>query len=306
MVAMASMGCSQEPDERFEPKPIVDKGRVRFIALGDGGEGNDAQYANAQGIASVCAERGCDFALYLGDNIYDSGVDSVDDEQFLNKFELPYEQLDFPFYVVMGNHDYGGNGVGNEPEKVDFEVGYTERSEKWTMPAPFYYFAQEHIGFFGLDTNAIFWSWEDQQREWLAYKLPQSRTRWKIAFGHHPYISNGRHGNAGKYEGLEDFPVVSGDDVKSFFDDLVCGNVDLYLAGHDHTLQWLHPTCGTEFIVSGAAAKTTSLVGWGTPTFYETDETVGFVWIEVLDDQLHGVIYDKDGTLLFEQTLTKD
>ena len=50
----------------------------------------------------------------------------------------------------------------------------------------------------------------------------------------------------------------------------------------------------------------TSLVGWGTPTFYETDETVGFVWIEVLDDQLHGVIYDKDGTLLFEQTLTKD
>ena len=130
MVAMASMGCSQEPDERFEPKPIVDKGRVRFIALGDGGEGNDAQYANAQGIASVCAEQGCDFALYLGDNIYDSGVDSVDDEQFLNKFELPYEQLDFPFYVVMGNHDYGGNGVGNEPEKVDFEVGYTERSEK--------------------------------------------------------------------------------------------------------------------------------------------------------------------------------
>ena len=25
----------------------------------------------------------------------------------MNKFELPYADLDFPFNVVLGNHDYG-------------------------------------------------------------------------------------------------------------------------------------------------------------------------------------------------------
>ena len=29
---------------------------------------------------------------------------------------------------------------------------------------------------------------------------------WKIAFGHHPYISNGTHGVAGHYDGFEEFP----------------------------------------------------------------------------------------------------
>ena len=302
------IGCgflSGPPDEVAQT-PIVSKGMVRFVALGDGGEGNESQYENADAIAQVCAERGCDFALYLGDNFYDDGVESVDDLQFISKFELPYAELDFPFYAVMGNHDYGGMGVGNEPEKVAYEIAYTAKSDKWRMPNAFYFFDQEHVGFFGLDTNAIMWSWEDRQREWLEVQLPQSRTLWKIAFGHHPYVSNGRHGNAGSYEGLIDFPIISGIDVKNFFDEMICGEVDLYLSGHDHNLQWLHPHCGTEFIVTGAAAKNTDLVGWGTPTFFETDETPGFVWIELDDDQLHGMIFDKSATLLFEQTITKD
>jgi tartrate-resistant acid phosphatase type 5 len=41
------------------------------------------------------------------DNFYDEGVDSLDDEQFQTKFELPYADIDFPFWVVLGNHDYG-------------------------------------------------------------------------------------------------------------------------------------------------------------------------------------------------------
>ena len=42
-------------------------------------------------------------------------------------------------------------------------------------------------------------------------------------------------------------------------DDYVCGDIDVYFSGHDHNRQWLEPTCGTDFIVSGAGAKTTDL-----------------------------------------------
>ena len=85
----------------------------------------------------------------------------------------------------------------------------------------------------------------------------------------------------------------------------VCGKVDLYISGHDHNRQWLAPTCGTEFVVSGAAAKLTGLVGRGTPTLFEDDSQEGFLWVELRDNTLTGEIYNKSGVLEFSQTITK-
>ena len=61
---------------------------VRFVAMGDGGEGNETQYKVADVLKEVCEQKtddldGCEFVLYLGDNIYDVGVDDVLDEQSL-------------------------------------------------------------------------------------------------------------------------------------------------------------------------------------------------------------------------------
>ncbi|MBL9107498.1 MAG: metallophosphoesterase [Myxococcales bacterium] len=49
-----------------------------------------------------------DFGILLGDNFYVSGVSGVsgvDDPQWQDKFELPYSDLTFPIYAVLGNHD---------------------------------------------------------------------------------------------------------------------------------------------------------------------------------------------------------
>ena len=104
---------------------------LRFVAMGDGGEGNGTQLQVAQVIKTMCDARGgCAFALYLGDNIYDTGVDSVDDAQFQSKFEVPYAELLFPFYITLGNHDYGGGGAGWEFFKGQFQVDYTAKSHR--------------------------------------------------------------------------------------------------------------------------------------------------------------------------------
>jgi len=68
-------------DTGEEPEPTV-----RFVALGDAGEGNTEQFAVADAIGAVCLRDGCDFALYLGDNFYDSGVDDTGDSQWDAKF----------------------------------------------------------------------------------------------------------------------------------------------------------------------------------------------------------------------------
>ena len=283
------------------------KGQVRFVAIGDAGEGNDAQYAVADVVEKVCAAQGCDFAIYLGDNFYDVGVQSVDDVQFIDKFERPYENLDFPFYVALGNHDYGG--AGHLIDRPEPQVEYTQYSEKWILPDRTHDFQKEHIQFLALDTNALMWSsvWGgyDTQAEWVRETIDSSEHLWKIAFGHHPYISNGGHGVAGQYDGLENVPVASGLDVKRLVDEEICGKVDVYFSGHDHDLQWLEPQCGTEFIVSGAGSKNRNLENSGVPTFFETDAQPGFVWIEIIDNLMRVEFYGMDESLLYEGTLQK-
>src|SRR5262245_20490028 len=70
---------------------------VRFIAMGDTGQANEAQYQVAAAIKQVCDADRCDFGLLLGDNIYSDGPTSGTDTQFNDKFELPYADLDFTF-----------------------------------------------------------------------------------------------------------------------------------------------------------------------------------------------------------------
>lgn len=278
---------------------------VRFVALGDAGEGNLAQYENGTAIAMLCAAKGCDFALYLGDNFYPNGVNSIRDRQFESKFERPYARVNLPFYAMLGNHDYGDPPF--DVWKPLFQIYYTFRSEKWNMPYYFYKFSKENVDVFALDSQGIVFGLnEARQRGWLARELAASTARWKIVAGHHPYVSNGEHGNAGNYEGCgaEVCPEeINGAKFKRLVEGVVCGAADVYISGHDHNLQWLQPRCGSEFIVSGAGSKTTPLRHRdANPLFWESDAHVGFLWVEIDGDRFTGEFYDKHGQLLYSRS----
>jgi hypothetical protein len=230
----------------------------------------------------------------------------VDDEQFQTKFEEPYADLDFPFYVVLGNHDYGELSLLES--KAEYEVAYTDYSDKWTLPDRYYSFEVENVLFVGLDTNQIMLEalWGDSgQGEWLDSLVAGSSAEWKLAYGHHPYRSNGAHGNAGEYEGYEWLPIANGATIEEFMDGHFCGQVDVYLCGHDHNRQWLDPYCGVELIVSGAAAKTTDNEDRGNTTLFEDDSVAGFMWIEIEGDTFRGEFYDQDGNLSFAHELSR-
>jgi tartrate-resistant acid phosphatase type 5 len=280
-------------------------GVVKFVAMGDTGKGNQGQYDVASAIAKKCAADGCDFVQLLGDNIYDSGVSSTSDEQWQSKFELPYADVDMPFWVVLGNHDYGGEGIGLDFARGKNEIDYTNFSTKWTLPAAYYTHSLNHVDFFALDTNmAMFLQAENQKNDvpgWIA----ASTAQWKIAFGHHPYLSNGPHGNAGEYEGLPFVPIVNGAGVKELLDDVICGRVDMYICGHDHSMQWLVPTCGglTELVVTGAGASTSDLEG--NNQVYIESLDVGFFYVVIQDNVLTGEFINAAGTVLYSRTITK-
>ncbi|MBA2543980.1 MAG: metallophosphoesterase [Deltaproteobacteria bacterium] len=299
--------------------------RVKFIAMGDTGKGNTSQRQVAVAIRDLCAARGCDFVLLLGDNIYDAGVDSVTDSQWQTKFEEPYHDIDLPFYVALGNHDNGGRliidapGIGNEFDKGQIEVDYTAVSTKWTMPSSHYTFSFAHVGIVVLDTNALLWENVDygDQTQWMPQAMMEvSGKDWVLFAGHHPYRSNGSHGNAGDYDAPElagipisnPLPIQNGEALKDWFDGHACGLADVYFSGHDHSRQWIdEPTalCGTKMIVSGAGASTTEIRDRGNTALFEDASKAGFMYVDIDGDKFTGEFHDATGALDFTHTFTK-
>lgn len=329
VVILALAACAAPPPEGdTEPTggPGPDASVVRFVAFGDAGTGERDQYKVAAAMAQVCAARGCDFGVALGDNIYNAGASSPQDPQFESKFERPYANLTFPVYLVLGNHDNGdpgrtpASGLGPWYETGNNQVAYSQRtdrtSDRWNMPARHYNVTFDGlVDLLALDTNTLVYrdlpvppdleAKVQAQGDWVEAALASSKSPWRIAIGHHPYISNGPHGNAGAYDGRAGVPGLSGDYLKEFFEGHLCGKVDLYLAGHDHDLEWLEPvaSCGaTVFIVSGGGgAATYPLTGSNAARFEQ--QTHGFFWFEATDATLRVVAYDGNAAKLHEDTL---
>ncbi|CAN5819230.1 hypothetical protein BH11MYX4_BH11MYX4_54230 [soil metagenome] len=276
---------------------------VRFVATGDTGTGTPEQTKIGNAIAAKCTKDGCDFVQLLGDNFYPSGAASVDDAIWQTHFETPYAAVNLDFFAVLGNHDYGADGAGTDFAKGKNEVDYTLKSKKWKMPAAYYHHAKGNVEFVALDTNMQLFGQDAAQKKDVAAWLKASTSEWKIAFGHHPYKSNGPHGNAGNYDKIPISPI-SGKNVKTFLDDVVCGKVDVYFCGHDHSQQWLNESCnGTELAVSGAGAKTTELPG-SNPTLFQS-LALGFLYVVVDGKKLTAEFVDEDGKVEFTHVITK-
>ncbi|MCG8393860.1 MAG: metallophosphoesterase, partial [Pseudomonadales bacterium] len=330
-------GNNETPNNPSDPGDAGDEGgddgsagsnppaALRFVVIGDSGSGSAGQYAVGEAIAEVCDQKdefvddmafpGCDLVVGLGDNIYESGVTGVDDPQFAEKFEKPFEPVQLPFYMVLGNHDntgyVGGDGAGNA--RGEFQVDYTyfdgKLSNRWNMPDRYYKHSagttttnpRPLVDFFALDSNPIAGGFADpdiayayhtygvDQRNWAVNALAGSDAVFKIGMAHHPYLSNGSHGNAGNYDGVpsEILPVLAGERWKAFMEEAVCDQADFFLAGHDHDLQVLEavPECGrTEFVVSGAAGKTRSIDDpERNAVRFQQGDTYGFFWMKATE-----------------------
>jgi predicted phosphodiesterase len=286
---------------------------VRFVAVGDTGKGDAQQAQVGRAIGALCASQGCDFVVLLGDNFYPTGVSSTSDPQWQTAFVEPYQSVDAPFYAVLGNHDYGGNGAGWELDRAEAEVAYSKVNPKWRMPASHYRWAIRGVDFFAADTNRSMFNLDEQVRRDFEAWLPTSTASWKIVFGHHPLKSNGAHGNAGSYDGLPFLPIANGEGVRSFLEESVCGRADVYLCGHDHSQQWLEPTCTrdgsavrTELVVSGGGANTTALVAPARNPYHWQARSRGFFYAVVAGDTFTGTFYDEHGAAQFTRTIIKD
>lgn len=285
---------------------------VRFFAIGDAGVADPTDPtklgATTEYVAwltdEVCARRGgCDFGVFLGDNVYEAGLSSPDEHAFFERFARRYSaEWTRPLYFVLGNHDYHPivpSQARAEAELLLVEaLGNTHRGMVRGR-SHFFAFSAGPVDLFAWDTNHLVRGCEAApggtpdcvaDGDDALRALRSSRAPFRIWLGHHPYWSNGSHGDAGDFE--DGISLWRGAGFQQLMREHVVGLADLAISGHDHNLQAFEHK-GTALLVSGAGAKSTGLrpPSRRSPSLYEADDVLGLALIEASANQLTVELY---------------
>ncbi len=280
---------------------------VSFIAFGDWGrDGKYKQTETAEAMGNYAAIHKTDFILTLGDNIYDKGVSSVTDSKWQTSFENIYtsQSLQIPWYVTLGNHDYGGN--------VQAQIDYSSVSSRWKLPSRYYSFTQNvgentQLLIVVIDSSPFITSYrtyskgndelnessvndlnsQDTKKQlvWLDSVLSASNAKWKIVAGHHPVYSGGDHGNIAEL--IEQVEPI-----------LEKNKVQLYLAGHDHDMQYLKKEgYSVNYFVAGTGSKLRKTSAIEFTKFAESQN--GFLSVAITNSDIRAVFIDINGNELY-------
>lgn len=290
---------------------IKDPTALNFIAMGDWGRnGADHQKQVAKQMGITAADVKAQFVISTGDNFYPSGVISEHDPSFKYSFEDIYTDfaLQWDWYPILGNHDYKSN--------PDAQVAYSKISRRWKMPARYYAKKipingdlnnQVLIAF--IDTNPLIPEFYKNteygpnvagqdttvQKRWLAKVLSDKDTsiKWKIVVGHHPMYTGGSRTDAYDTKAIRST-------LKPVLDRY---GVDVYLTGHEHSLQYIKPAGKTHHFISGAASEKTpvKLID----DMQMAASTYGFMLFSVSKDLIRLQTINDEGEIIYTTTIKK-
>lgn len=286
-------------------------GSLQFIVMGDWGRnGADHQREVAAQMARVAQLANTQFVIATGDNFYPSGVISAQDPLWKYSFEDIYSdfRLQWDWYPVLGNHDYKSN--------PDAQVAYSRISRRWRMPARYYsrkFFingdSSQQVLIAFIDTNPLipeFYSNREygpqvrnqdssKQKRWLAGVLADASpsVKWKMVVGHHPMYSAG-----GRTDSYDTRAIRRS--LEPMFEK---NGVDVYLAGHEHSLQHLEPGRHTHHFISGAASEATPVHPLDIARLAASD--YGFMLFTVTQTAVAVQVINFEGKVIYSTTIKK-
>ena len=204
--------------------------QVNLLVIGDMAGDTPERAAVAKAITESIAASGKHFdAAVVPGDVFSMKLTSPDDPHIQKLFEKAYDPkiLSFPFYIAYGNHDY-------EYGKAPMERGYSSEhpQSRFKLPAPYYRVDLPEkdplVTMLVLDSNrqALDDNHWQQEIDWIDAELSKPRGLWTICCAHHPFFSNGAHGDNGVLQ------TQWGELFKKH-------HVDFYISGHDHTMQHL-------------------------------------------------------------------
>ncbi len=199
---------------------------MKIYLLGDTGD-----YSNEfkKIINEIKKDKSQKIFIFLGDNFYPNGVNSINDIKWKDFENL---NTNCQIYSILGNHDYLGN--------VKSQIEYNKNN--WSMPYFYYKKTFKFIDLFFIDTSILLPEFSNlnynivksktlkeplelskEMIDWLKDELKKS-SNLKMVIGHYPILSYGIYGvNKRLFKIL--YPIFKEYKVK------------YYISGHDHNLQ---------------------------------------------------------------------
>jgi hypothetical protein len=234
----SSVGQTTQPTTRpivvraWKPKAYP-KDQVNLLAMADWGTDNKDQVMVAKALAKYVEKARVQFhgLLSPGDNQYGKMKWGVEDNEWQKLFEDMYDakRINFPFYCVLGNHDYEGT-------KVQSQLEYARRhpDSRFKMPAKWYRLdlpdaEKPIVTILMLDSDRHKMTRDEWagQLAWFEEELAKPRrATWLVCSGHHPMFSNGAHDDNGVIQ--REWGTL----MRQY-------KVDFYVTAHDHDLQHL-------------------------------------------------------------------
>lgn len=254
------------PPASASPNPATPL--VRLAVLGDAGtrEAMQAKVA-AQVNAADTRGRPFDALLITGDLIYEEGDSDLTDASVVRPYARTFTKPEI--IAAIGNHDI-------ESDEGDDIMRRLGRS------GPVFVQDVGPVRVITLDSNNV----TEAQTEWLQRVLDQPRpaNTWLVAFMHHPAYSSGQHGSEEEVRRAWG-PVFAREDV------------DVVLAGHDHSYERTTPQNGVTYIVSGGGGA--ALYDVGRSSFTATSaKKHHFVDLTVFADRIEGRAIDDNGRVI--------
>ena len=255
---MTAMGACLALGSHAQAQTRTQDAALTFLALGDWGQkGHERQRQVADAMGMAALAQSSQFILSAGDNFYPAGVTSTDDPHWRRSFEDVYTapSLQVPWFSALGNHDYRGD--------VQAQIDYSRLSSRWRMPSRYFKvsgadFGAAFVDLFVIDTSPMVdrENYDERlqqlarghieghkharQLTWLDQALAGSTAPWKVVVGHHPVYSGG-HG---------DSPYL----IEALVPMLEAHGVQLYINGHDHSLQHIRRG-GVDYVCTGSGAE---------------------------------------------------
>ncbi|MCA9211902.1 MAG: metallophosphoesterase family protein [Planctomycetales bacterium] len=216
-----------------------------FGAYGDSSRGGQEGF-HFNTVQQGLINANLDFSLLLGDNIYTFGTHYEADSRF--RQEQSPQAVEWTSsnveYFAIGNHDLFVN-MGKQSREL-YSVPVPEEGVTSPVGLPDGEFAEHSYSFdYGnthfvtFDTNFVeFSSGEEREQrlnnflDYVVADLEASEAKWKIVFGHHPFI------------GTEKRQTPDDPYFQQVVTRLNEAGADLFLVAHSHSYAWTYPLQG--------------------------------------------------------------
>jgi len=221
----------------FTHPPVGTDKATRIWVLGDSGFVNQDARDVRDAYLNFTGSTHTDLWLMLGDNAYDSGLDSEYQGAIFDMHPTMLRKS--VLWPTLGNHD--GISADSSSESGPYYNIFTlpraaESGGVASGTEAYYSFDFANIHFICLDSHDTNRSVNGLMHEWLENDIAATNQDWIIAFFHHPPYSHGTHNS----DDPDDSDGRMVDMRERFVPLLEEGGVDLVLTGHSHSYERSH------------------------------------------------------------------